>query len=923
MRWQRRAFMAAFRPKYRRRQSGRFTAFAAAPREFVDTKPRWRRELPVPERRVKIQGDAMPLGPRRRRKAGLVCTLAMAAFWVGAFGLRATGAQETPAASPQAGADELAKQVYAIFKTTCFECHGEAKESGLDLRTDAGLQKGGAGGRVVVAHDPAASRLYAAVMHESELAMPEGKPKLPSASLDTIRRWIESGASFASVPEANDPAAPSPEELARREERPITAEERAYWAFQLPKRPAVPVVTREGWTANPIDGFLLSAMEAKGLKPVAPADKRALVRRLYLDVLGLPPSPAEIDAYLSDASADAWPKLVDRVLASPHYGERWARHWMDLARYADSEGFEFDEDRPEMFRYRDYLIDAFNTDKPYDRLVKEQLAGDEYAYDLPPGPARDETMIATGFLRLGPSGGGTRLDALDDLVTVTTLTFTGITVGCARCHNHKFDPIPQKDYYRIQSIFHSTRDVEHPLVPAEIIAKNRAETQRLDALIRPLREQKSAIEKPYHQQIVDREVAKLPDYMQIAWRTPPETRTDAQKLNAVQIEKTLAIDSLRKLVTEADVVQLMPLDVKARHAVLKQDIAALEKQKPRRTAAAMAIGERGRVPQPSHFLHRGSAEARGSVMTPGVLSVTRTSDWMFPEPPPDATSSWRRRGFAEWLVSPENPLTARVMVNRLWQHHFGEGIVRTPSSFGKMGQPPTHPELLDWLAVEFVERGWSVKAMHRLMLTSQAYRMSSMDTTANFAIDPENRMLWKMPRVRLEAEIIRDAVLAVSGALDRTVGGPAIFPFIDPDLFEKSSKRDWPGRADNDPSTWRRSLYVFSKRSIRYPMFETFDQPNLVNSIDRRNRTTIAPQALILMNNPMFIFQAEKFAERVRREAGEGPATQVARAVAIALGRPADALEISRGAEFITASADGLEQFCHLLFNLNEFLYRP
>ena len=866
----------------------------------------------------------MPLGRFGRRNITVVWAAAIATLWVGAFGMRATGRQQTPAAAPEAGAEELAKATYAIFKKECFECHGEAKESGLDLRTEEGLQRGGIGGKVVVAHDLQASRLYQAVMHQGDLAMPEGAPKLPAAALDTIKRWIESGASLAAVPEANAAAAgPSAEELAKREERPITDEERAYWAFQLPKRAPVPVVTRAGWTGNPIDAFLLSAMEAKGLKPVAPADKRTLVRRLYLDVLGVPPSPADIDAFVNDASADAWPTLVDKVLASPHYGERWARHWMDLARYADSEGFEFDRDRPEMYRYRDYLINAFNTDKPYDRFVKEQLAGDEYAHGLPRGPERDENMIATGFLRLGPSGGGTRLDALDDLVTVTTLTFTGMTVGCARCHNHKFDPIPQKDYYRIQSIFFSTQQADYPLVSDEEVAANRKETQRIDALIRPLRQKKSALEKPYHEQIVEREVAKLPEYMQIAWRTPPDQRTEAQRLNAVQIQRTLEIGSLRKLVMEDDVVALMPAEIKTQHAELKTQIEALEDQKPRRVPSARAIGERGRVPQPSHFLHRGSQDARGSVMTPGVLSVTRTSDWTFPEPPADARTSWRRRGFAEWLVSPENPLTARVIVNRLWQHHFGEGIVRTPSSFGKMGQLPTHPELLDWLAVELVDRGWSLKAMHRLMLMSQAYRMSSLDTTANFAIDPENRMLWKMPRVRLEAEIIRDAVLATSGALDRTVGGPAIFPFIDPDLFEKSSNRDWPGKADGDPSTWRRSLYVFSKRSIRYPMFETFDQPNLINSIDRRNRTTIAPQALILMNNPLFIFQAGKFAERVRAEAGVDPARQVAVAVEIALGRPADQLEVQKGVEFVKATADGLEQFCHLLFNLNEFLYRP
>jgi hypothetical protein len=410
--------------------------------------------------------------------------------------------------------------------------------------------------------------------------------------------------------------------------------------------------------------------------------------------------------------------------------------------------------------------------------------------------------------------------------------------------------------------------------------------------------------------------------MQIAWRTPAAQRTEGQRLNVVQIERTLEIGSLRKLVTEADVIALMPDDVKARHAALREQIAALEKQKPPRLPTARAIGESGREPRPSYFLHRGSPDAPGSRMTPGVLSVAVEQDWEFPAAPADARSSWQRRGLAEWITSPSNPLTARVMVNRLWQHHFGEGLVRTPSNFGKMGDAPSHPALLDWLALEFIDRGWSLKAMHRLMLTSAAYRMSSADTAANVAIDPENRLVWRMPRVRLEAEIIRDAVLAAAGTLDRTLGGPAIFPYIDPDLFEKSSNRDWKGKPDDDPSTWRRSLYVFSKRSIRYPMFEAFDQPNLINSTDRRNRTTIAPQALILMNNPFVLDQSRRFADRLVREAGPDVAAQVDRAFLIALARPADEVERGRVLAPLQRGELSLAEFCHVLLNLNEFLYR-
>jgi mono/diheme cytochrome c family protein len=812
--------------------------------------------------------------------------------------------------------DDLAKQAYQILKTNCFECHGAQKRGGLDMRTPETMKAGGNRGKVIVPHDPDKSPLYLNATYENEVKMPPPpRGKISDADLDVLRQWIESGGSLEGVTEAAD-AAKDAEEMKRFEDRAIKPEEREYWAFKAAVRAPLPAVTTPGWGTNAIDAFLASTMEQKGLKPSRPADRRTLIRRASLDVLGLPPAPEEVEAFVNDTSPQAWDKVVDRLLASPHYGERWARHWMDLVRYADSAGFEFDNDRTQMYRYRDYLVKSFNADKPYDLLIKEQLAGDEYA------PESVEAMVATGFLRLGPSGGGNRQDALDDLLSTTSLTFMGVTVGCARCHNHKFDPIPQKDYYRLQSVFFSTRDVDYPLVPPADVDANRRETQRIDALARPLRETKRQLEAPYLQQILDREIAKLPDYMQAAWKTPAEQRTEGQKLNVIQIEKTITNDTLRALVTEPDIVRLMPADVKAKHEDVKTQIAAIEKQRPRPFPTALAIGERGRVPQPSFFLHRGSPDAPGSQMTPGVLSVVSETEWKFPEPPANATSSWRRRGLAEWLVWKGNPLTARVMVNRMWQHHFGEGIARNPGNFGKMGEQPSHPQLLDWLSLEFIDRGWSMKAMHRLMLTSRAYQMASTDIPANVAIDPENRMFWRAPRARLEAEIIRDQMLAVSGALDRTLGGPSIFPYIDPDLFEESSKRTWKGLPDTDPATWRRSIYVFLKRSIRYPMFETFDQPNLVNSADRRNRTTIAPQALVLMNNGMVRTQAKIFSERVAKEAGADVTKQVDRAFLIALARLPDSVERQRSIAFVRSSPTGLSEFCHALFNLNEFVYR-
>ena len=862
----------------------------------------------------------------RRRIILAACLLAGAIAWraggsepVAAYAEASAPKAYAEASAPEAFArvpsphDELAKQAYQVLKTHCFECHGAPKRSGLDMRTHETITAGGANGKVIVPHEPAKSRLYLYATHEHDKKMPPTY-KIPDTDLETLRQWIEAGGSLLGVEEAAG-AAKNAAELAKAEERPIRPAEREYWAFKAAVRSAVPAPKTPGWGTHPIDAFLASAMEAKGAKPSPMADRRTLIRRVYLDMLGLPPSPEEVEAFVDDKSPEAWTKVVDAVLASPAYGERWARHWMDLVRYADSEGFEFDVDRQNMYRYRDYLIEAFNKDKPYDQFVKEQLAGDEYT------PITDEAMIATGFLRLGPSGGGTRQDALDDLVAASTQTFIGMTVNCARCHNHKFDPIPQKDYYRIQSIFAPTTEVAHALAPAAEADANRKETQRIDGLQRPLRQEKTKIEAPYLQMIVDREIAKLPEYMQVAWKTPPDQRTPGQKLTVTQIERTVTpADTTRKLVNENDIVVLMPPDVKAKHDAVKAQIAALDKQKPRALPTALSIGERGRVPQPTYFLHRGSPDTPGSPMTPGVLSVASEAEWAFPEPPPDAKSSYRRRGFAEWLTSKDNPLTARVMVNRLWQHHFGEGIVRTPSNFGKMGERPSHPELLDWLALELVDRGWSLKQMHKLMLTSRAYQMASGDIPANVSIDPENRLFWRASRVRLEAEAIRDEIMAVSGALDRTLGGPSIFPYIDPDLFEESSRRTWRGKPDDDPTTWRRSIYVFLKRSIRYPMFETFDQPNLVNPIDRRNRTTIAPQALILMNNGMVLTQAKVFAERLKKDVGDDPAKQIDRAFRLALSRPPDAFERKQSLAFVQKA--GLADFCHAMLNLNEFVYR-
>lgn len=809
-----------------------------------------------------------------------------------------------------ASAQTSVDKAVSVLRQNCAACHGAGlKMSGLDLRTRESILTGGEHGPAVSPGNPEKSRLYRAVAGLENPTMPPGK-KLADGDIAVLRRWIEEGAPMreaAAVPKERDEEAKA--QLAKMEERPILPEERKYWAFRPLIRHPLPVNAR-----NPVDSFLQSALKAKGLKASPPADRRSLVRRAYLDLTGLPPTPAQVNAFVNDRSPDAFAKVVEELLASPHYGERWGRHWLDVVRYADSGGFEYDRDRPNAWRYRDYVIRAFNEDKPYDRFVREQIAGDEI------WPDSADARIATGYLRLGLENNlkneQTRLDELDDLVSTTSNAFLGMTVGCARCHNHKFDPIPQKDYYRIQAVFAPARPSEYPLVSDEEVKRFQEEQKRITDLQAPFKEQLKQLEQPYRDRLIAEKKAKLPDYIQLALRTPPEKRTEGQKLNANQVEKTLAVDP------KEVVAALEPADLE-RHKEISAKIKEFDDQRPPQFPQAMAITEPSREPRPTHFLFRGSPGQKGSVMTPGVLTVAAKTEPLFEEPPAAATTSWRRRGFAEWLASAENPLTPRVMVNRIWQQHFGEGLVGTPNNFGKMGERPTHPELFDWLTTEFIRTGWSIKAMHRLIMNSGTYQMSSNDIPTNVAIDGENRYLWRMPRRRLEAESIRDSIMAVAGNLDRTVGGPAVLPYIDPALFQSSSKRTWNGRPDSDPSTWRRSVYVFSKRSIPLPMLDVFDKPDSVGSCARRNRSTVAPQALILMNNAFVLMEARTFAERLRKEAGTDPAEQVDLGFQLALSRKPSASEQKESVEFLRTGEHALADFAQALMNLNEFAFIP
>lgn len=795
------------------------------------------------------------------------------------------------------------QQAIEVIQQNCAPCHGAAglTSAGLNLTSREKALQGGSRGPALVPGKAMESRLYRFAAQLEEPHMPPNQP-LTAEQLRILKDWLDQGAAWDSPASSN--AEEAAKALAKLEERPITARERAWWAFQKPvKKPGSPTT---------IDGFLAAKWKEKGLTPSPKADRRTLIRRIYLDVIGLPPTREEVEAFLTDQAPNAWEKVVDHLLASPHYGERWARHWMDVARYADSGGYEYDRDRDNAWRYRDYLTRSFNADKSYKDFLLEQLAGDELY------PGSQDALLATGFLRLGPENNikteQTRLDELDDIVSTTSNALLALTVGCARCHNHKFDPIPQKDYYRLQAVFWPIQAEDKPLVSEAEVEKHKAETQRIQELQAPLKKELEALIKPYKDAYVAERKAALPPYMKKALATPPEQRTEGQKLNVAQIEKTLmgTPESLPSRFSVAD---------KARYDELNKQIAALDKQKPAPLPTAMAVTEAGPTPTPSYFLHRGSQ--KGSVMQPGVISVAHDGEWPFPAPPAEAKTSYRRAAFARWITDENNPLTARVMVNRMWQHHFGEGLVRTPNNFGRMGERPTHPELLDWLSVEFMEGGWRMKRIHKLMLMSAAYQMRSDDIEANLAKDPDNRLLWRMPRRRVEGEILRDAILAVAGSLNRQIGGEPVFPYIDPSLFQASSKRTWNGRPDDDPSTWRRSIYVFSKRSIPLPMLEVFDKPDTINSCARRNRSTVAPQALILMNSSFVALHARRFAERLKAEAGQDQAKLIRLAFEHAFSRLPTATELERTQAFLATSKDALTDFCQALFNANEFVYIP
>ncbi len=675
-----------------------------------------------------------------------------------------------------------------------------------------------------------------------------------------------------------------------------------HWAWKKPARPAVPPVKDRAWPRNAIDRFILARLETAGATPAPPASRATLIRRVSLDLVGLPPSPEEIDAFVNDPAPDAYEKLIDRLLASPRYGERWGRHWLDVARFAESNGYEFDEVRPDAWRYRDYVIAASNDDRPYDRFVMEQLAGDEL---FPDDPA---ALVATGFNLLGPDmtdasdQAQRRQNTLNDMTDAAGFAFLGLTLACARCHDHKFEPITQADYYRVQAFFAPAafrRDV--PIAgPARREAHERA-VREYEALVEPARDALTRLEEPYRRRLYEERLAKLADEARAAHRTPPERRTDKQKELVEQTNRLLAV-------TPQAVAAALSAEDRARRDELLAALKKFDDRKPAPLPVAMGLLDGSGAPPRTFVLERGELSRHADEVKPGFPAIIDPK-------PTSPTGAGRHAALARWVASADNPLTARVMVNRLWQHHFGRGLVATPNDFGERGGRPTHPELLDWLACEFVARGWSLKAMHRLMLWSATYQQSTAVTPDSRRIDPDNRLLSRMNRPRLEGEVIRDSLLAVSGRLNPAMGGPGVFPPVPAEVAQGSQA--W--KASPDPRDHvRRSVYVFARRNLRYPFLEAFDLPDSSLSCPKRERSTTATQALTLLNDADVSEAAKALAARVTAAAPADDA-RVVLAYRLALGRRPTAAELRLAREFLRESP--LSEFCRALFNLNEFVY--
>lgn len=795
------------------------------------------------------------------------------------------------------------QQVLPILQTHCFECHGGGEQiRGEFVMTDRdGLLKGGETGPAFDRDQPLHSLIWQAVNYDS-LEMPP-KEKLPEADLQVLKMWLEKGAPFFGDfgNKGAKKATKSPE---------VNDETKKFWSFVPVQSISPPTVKNEAWIANEVDRFILSKLESKNLVPNQPARREALLRRAYYDLTGLPPSPDEVTDFLNDSSPEAFEKVIDRLLDSPQYGEKWGRHWLDLVRYAETNSYERDGEKPHIWRYRDYVIDSFNRDKPFPEFIREQLAGDEFENATP------EQFIATGYYRLGkwddePADPEQALyDDLDDILATTSQVFLGLTINCARCHEHKIDPIPQEDYYRMLGFFRNVRrfGVRSAESVAEASIRSIASPENLK-----LHEEKIAA----HRAKID-ELTKWLE--QIEERVKPDFESVEHEEFKHEANRVMLVKRrVPKLLTDAEFEEYRD-KFKERNQ--------LRRSRPSGLDSALVVKENGSQAPDTYFLSRGNPHAPTKKVEPGFISVLSP-----PEPvihsASSGESSGRRTALAQWIGSAENPLTARVLANRIWQYHFGRGIVRTASDFGFQGSPPTHPELLDWLAKRLVDGGWKLKPMHKLIMLSNAYQMSSENVAEKVTLDPTNDLFWRFDPRRLTAEELRDSILAVNGSLNLEMSGPGIYTDIPQEVLAGQSQpgNGW-GKSPREQQC-RRSIYIHVKRSLIDPFVEVFDAADTDTSCPVRFVTTQPTQALALINSSFVNKEAEVFANLLRAKSKGDTREKVTLALSLVMQRKPSELEIENGFKFIQklqtehnlSEEKALQQFCLLALNLNEFAF--
>ncbi len=792
------------------------------------------------------------------------------------------------------------KEIKPLLEKNCISCHSGGKPAGgLSLVSYSTFKKGGSAGPLV-APKLEDSLLFKAVSYRGPQMPPSGK--LPAKDVEVLTRWIASGGKW--------PMGVSLSQPSQKNGPPqVNAQNMKFWSFQRVQTPVVPGVKNKLWTINQIDNFVLHKLDATGLSPNPQASKTVLLRRATYDLTGLPPTSEQVAAFLSDSSPSAWEKVVDRLLASPQYGEKWGRHWLDLVHYAETNSYERDGNKPFAWRYRDYVINSLNQDKPYNKFITEQLAGDELPEKTP------DNLIATGYYRMGlwddePADPQQALyDDLDDIATVTGQVFLGLTINCARCHDHKIDPIPQKDYYRFIAFFNGINRFgvrspgsifeasQRPISPL-------AEVQRHSEEMRIYRVKQRGIQE----RIVALEQRVLPTLIPVEKEdfTNEAVRPQIMAKRIGSIYTAEEIKDYRNLLRDRRVISDNP---------------------PKGLEMALCVTEQPE-PRETHILMRGNPHVEGELVTAGFPSVLSPPSPKIIKPVGNETSG-RRLALAEWVTSKENPLTARVMVNRVWQYHFGRGIVRTPSNYGFQGSKPTHPELLDYLASEFQKGGWKLKPLHKMIMMSATYRMSSSGNTKALAIDPENDNMWRFDMRRLEAEEVRDSILAVNGSLNLKMGGPSFYTTIPAEVLAGQSVpgSGW-GKSTAEEEA-RRSVYIYVKRSLITPMIASFDGAETDFSCPVRFATVQPTQALGMINSEFVNKESQVFAHFLKKNAGDKAEAQVKLALTRVIQREPNRKEIDRGVKLMetiqnkhNVSKDiALVRFCTVVLNLNEFLY--